>query len=411
MGVPFETALRWEQLRPSLEIFKDATSYFAKTRTQDWGARLKEYWVLQDDKLRDIKKYREYHLTRSGDTRADLDPRAELDNEEEDFRSYQLRVEMCRQRWRREFHGFMSLPVEIRDIIYSYALPKGTVIILPSKRPRRIIEVCSNDQGDLYRRYRGLRDELQDIYRNGHAPLSLIQGVSKKIHDEAARIYFGRNQFIFPTGFFYTPRYCNLIEAFESHTEAHFLRDAAERTNNAPLLRDVSYTFDMRDYRGNDYGNLYQDLSLKESIASHTISPAEALQALHDQKARDLEIDWSERILCIKRMTLDRLTLSFDECYCGIGCCRKVGWVLNLLVHKGPPPGTTEDQVYCPIDWRERPPLVVEVLGVMSRGEKLMAQEKLGQLQGSEVRFDTYVSARDQRSADVTGPDAFLLQN
>ncbi|KAL1870873.1 hypothetical protein Daus18300_004962 [Diaporthe australafricana] len=420
MGVPLETALRWEHPHTQLEVYQDAYNYFAKARTQDWDARMKEYWALQDQKPRDDEKYKYYHLKKSSDTPPDLDTQAqaELDNEERDFNSYQLRcvIEMCRKQRRHEFHGFMSLPVEIRDIIYSYVLPKGTVVMVPCERPLAIIEHCRSNHGDLYRRYRGLRIRFEDFHRNNRAPLSLVQGVNKAIHDEAARIYFGKNQFIFPTGFIRYPSYCNLLDSqgiSERHTEASFLRDAADRTNNAPLLRDVSYAFDMRDHRGVDYENLCQDISLKEAIASHTMSRADALQALHDQKARDLEMDWSERILNIKRMTLDRLALSFDECHCPIGCCRKVGWVLDLLLHKGPPPGTTEDQVYCPIDWRERPPLVVEVLGVMSRRERLMAQEKLGQLQGSELRFDTYDSATDQisQAADVTGPDAFLLQN
>lgn len=136
----------------------------------------------------------------------------------------------------------------------------------------------------------------------------------------------------------------------------------------------------MRDNMLPDIRNLYYDLNLKDSIDEGSIPPQQALQRLHDLKVMQLEIDWAERIDSIKRMTLDRLQLSFEECYCSIGCCRKVSWVLDRFLHEGPPPGTDERVIYSSFDWKVRPPLTIEVMGWRNDGEKTMISEKLGSL-------------------------------
>lgn len=88
-------------------------------------------------------------------------------------------------------------------------------------------------------------------------------------------------------------------------------------------------------------------------------------------------------------MTLDRLVLDFQECYCAMGCCRKVQWVVDRFLHEGPPPGTadTEDNAFSSIDWVSRPPLVVEVMGFVNDGEEARALKELERLPGSKVRL------------------------
>lgn len=149
----------------------------------------------------------------------------------------------------------------------------------------------------------------------------------------------------------------------------------------ASLARDVSFTFDMRDQYMDDNCNLHKgELIDKSEIDEGSLPPGEALLRLHNQKTMDLELAWVDRIDAIKTMTLDRIQLSFEECYCAIGCCRKVGWILDGFIHKDLPPGRTEDEIYCNTDWKDRSPLVIEVLGWRSEKEKTMIEEKLGQL-------------------------------
>ncbi|POS74480.1 hypothetical protein DHEL01_v207124 [Diaporthe helianthi] len=414
MGVPIETALRWEQKReydiprfyfPSA-LRECVTWHFVRLRTKEWDARLKEYWDPNEDDIQNNEKYRDYmHL---GTTRGCSWEKLRFYNDDV-LRppglpimrpGDQLRetVEKC-NRMRCDFHGFMYLPSEIRDMIYSFALCRGKVIV-PNSRPgmgfeaQEAVERYQSPNGHHYRRYEGLKGELlaMNCGRYTRIPLGLIQGVSRAVHDEAARIYFGRNQFIFPAGFFMRPRYCNMRTPYEGEARdglsSSLQRDIDNQINNAPLLRDVSYTFDMRDHPTDDYENLYTNYSIKEHVDSRTLSRSEALQALHDEKAHALEFDWAERIDRIKHMKLDRLVLDFEECYCAIGCCRKVEWVVDRLIHKGPPPGTadTEDNAYSSYDWVNRPPLMVEVMGFVDDREQLEAMAKLRRLIGSVIR-------------------------
>lgn len=423
MGVPIETALRWERKHrynvPGVERFprallEFATCHFAKIRTKDWDTRLKEYWNPNENEIRDNEEYGAFeskwrtYLRRNIKSRRDImfpsdiqastirslfasikGQTAHPEPEAED----QLRdtIEKCKELRRDEFHGFMYLPSEIRDIIYGFALCKGAVVVPNSRRgpqDHEAVEHYESPNGYYYRRYEGVKQELHAMnYSHDTILLGLIQGVSRAVHDEAARIFFGRNQFIFPAGCFVHPRYCNLRTALEAHDGEVFQRDLDNRINNAPLLRDVSYTFDMRDHLVDDHANLHTNYSIKEDIDSRSLSRGEALQALHDEKAHALEIDWAERIDSIKLMTLDRLVLDFEECYCAIGCCRKVRWVLDRFLHQGPPPDTTdtEDNAFSSYDWFSRPPRVVEVMGFVNDKEEMRAMAKLRRLVGSTV--------------------------
>lgn len=408
MGVPIETAMRWEQcheygpegcdLPP---VFRELVDqHFATARTKDWDTRLKEYWELNEYKIRDKEKYGGYRWIEFTPTNLNIAHAIKPDTsslyrpekaKDKDPISYELRstIHMCNGMRHDEFHGFMNLPSEIRDMVYGYALHKGKVAVPNSSRATRRLEPVKyylSDDGFGYSRYQGLEEELsamEDVNR-APRPLGLVQGVSKAVHDEAARVYFGGNQFVFPAGEFLLPSHCNLFHASPSAVwpAQRDGGDAADRRNNAPLLRDVSYTFDMRDHPADDYSNLYRSYEIKLSIDKRTRSPGEAMQALHDQKAFSLEVDWAERVDSIKRMTLDRLVLDFEECYCAVGCCRRVGWVLDRFLHRGPPPGTqdTERNAYSSVDWVARPPLAVEVMGFVSDEEKAMGEGKLKKL-------------------------------
>ncbi|KAG8159149.1 hypothetical protein KVR01_010810 [Diaporthe batatas] len=406
MGVPINTALRWEREHkyqfPSGERFSKAlldsvTCHFAKVRTRDWETRMMEYWNPNENDIRDNGEYESFKSKwrmKKAMSQIDLGRWAEAEAESGAEQYLRDTIEKCKQlRRSNEFHGFMYLPGEIRDIIYRLALFRGKVVVPNSRHSMgpqafEAVENYESFDGYYYRRYEGVTHELHAMRHSHHTiPLGLIQGVSRAVHDEAARIYFGSNQFIFPSGSFVHPRYCNLRTAFEAHGGDGFQRDIDNRTNNAPLLRDVSYTFDMRDHPIDDHTNLYMNYGIKASVDDGRRSRGEALQALHDAKALELEIDWAERIDSIKLMTLDRLVLDFQECYCPIGCCRKVQWVVDRFLHEGPPPGTaaTEDNAYSSYDWFNRPPRMVEVMGFVDDKEELTAMVKLRRLIGSVI--------------------------
>jgi hypothetical protein len=444
MGVPMDTALRWEQKQEydiprcefPPELRECVTWHFVQARTKDWHARLKEYWDPNEDDIKNNEKFRDLirrktaHGSQARDPEFyhDIFPRRPKEAEYEAAGYQQLRhtVERCKAMRAQEFYGFMYLPPEIRQMIYALILCKGTVIVPNSELGMRgsegLVEHCLNPYsgGYYYRRYHGSLPELIAVNhprrrsRPGATPLGLIQGVSRAVHDEAAGVYFGCNQFIFPAGQFVYPRYCNLRGGFEPPIEQNFKQqfddDLSNRTNNAPLLRDVSYAFDMRDNQTDDHSALYLCTGVKEAVDSQTISPAEALQELHDEKNSSLEVDWVERIDSIKHMTLDRLVLDFEECYCAMGCCRKVQWVLDRFVHGGPPPGTadTEDNAYAVFDWVSRPPLVIELMGLVNENEEARALRKLNNLPGAEVRL---IKAPDTENGDGRPMQELLLNN
>lgn len=157
------------------------------------------------------------------------------------------------------------------------------------------------------------------------------------------------------------------------------------------MARDVSYTFDMRDYEESDFENFHSEAFIwKRHVDTESFTREMAMRKLHDQKTELLEYEWVDRIDAIKSMTLDRLELDFEECYCSVGCCRKVGWVLDAFIHSDMPPGTLPDDIYCNTDWKTRPPLHVNVLGWRSPEEQTLMEKKLGQLRGKGTVRITY---------------------
>lgn len=342
----------------------------------------------------------------------------EFDVPSRELAAYKLRSTLAMYRRRRigsGFHGFAALPRELRDLIYAHALVRGRVAV-PNADGSLVY--WQDVLGDPYKRYEGLRRTIASfndvvvpgrrrrllnrggvVQRNNNhhlhhhpppPPVGLIQGVSRAVHQEATSIFFGRNQIVLPAGPFVHPRYFGLrVDLAEFPTDFVEVR---QYWNYAVLARDVSYTFDMRDHLVTDRDNLEEHLRVKEGVDNGSLAPRAAMQMLHDQKLFWLEVDWSERIDSIKEMTLDRLQLSFEECYCAVGCCRKVGWVLDRFVHCGPLPGVVnlEDHVWSSVDWKARPPLVIEIIGWVNAWEKEMIRGKLNRLPHSgslEVRF------------------------
>lgn len=456
MGVPIQRAWQWESdwqhHVPESFVLPKAVSEvvckgFVEARTKGWMTRLAEYWDFQERRKADEEKYgtyrwilfsERYHvhpeydinlLRTSGETFSGMlsrllvsDPNGPY-NEGTRLMAYKLRSTFAMHRRARiatEFHGFLQLPSEIRNIVYGLVLLKGTVIVPNDVKTGDSGHVTywEHHHGYTYERYRGLERSLEAMQRGNRKrkPLGLLQGVSRTVHAEATRVYFGNNQFILPSGPLSRPSLFSSLESIaDDNVQAMDLRSSRELErgkNNAALVRDVSVTFDMRDRVTGDYENLcYNDL-LRESIDEKWVPPQEALQVLHDQKALELEIVWAERIDAIKWMTLDRLELSLEECYCSIGCCRKVEWVLDRLLHKGPPPGTadTHENVYSSVDWRARLPLVIVALGWKTLREEQLIRDKLGKLRDSFGSTEIQLERHIDRQEPVMDADDLLIQ-
>lgn len=172
----------------------------------------------------------------------------------------------------------------------------------------------------------------------------------------------------------------------------------------ASLARDVSYAFDMRDSQLKDIEVVYEMDGIQDELERGEITRQEAIIQLHDCKTERLEFEWVERIEAIKYMTLDRLQLSFEDCYCSNGCCRKVDWVLDGFVYDDVPPGRTEADVFCDKPWRIRPPLVIEVFGWRNEKEKTMIQKKLDQLRGSKCNIEIHLLDPRRYEEDYYSP-------
>ncbi|PSR94353.1 hypothetical protein BD289DRAFT_427739 [Coniella lustricola] len=328
-------------------------------------------------------------------------------------------VKEALQKYRRdrigsEFYGFMDLPPEIRRVIYEYVLVQGQVPVSVCTRTQRCIDYWEHTSGRPYTRYQDLWYQSDNPWEFGFNPgghivchdhctwtknersMGLIKGVNRTVTMEAVPIYYGCNRFIFPVMSSIPPR-CWL--GGDEYSRYH------------RLLRDVSYTFDMREFgHFDDHGNLYYDRRIKRSIDKGRLSRAEAMQLLHDQRTSELEIKWVERIDLIKQMVLRRLTLSFDEAYCRVGCCRKVDWLLDRFLYSGPLPGfdaLDDRHVYSSRGWSGGPPQVIEIMGWANKAEREMIEAKLKQLPNaaSEINFAAPFSIDDSDSSSGSGSD------
>ncbi|KUI61169.1 hypothetical protein VP1G_08362 [Cytospora mali] len=454
MGVTSETAQRWEQnwqyqipvaFELPYAVSKVVSDHFTTCRTMDWMARLERYWCFQEKRKADEDKYGKYtwiqfseryhvepgRIVDSGQAKGerfsemlsrllDSDPNSPHDAGSA-LMAHKLRSTITMHRRKRigtEFHGFLQLPSEIRNMVYGLLLVKGTVIVPNNTKNSdiRYVKYWKDHQGAAYERYEGLERELKGLQRRNRErePLFLLHGVSRTFHAEAIRVYFGNNRFILPSSNLFRPSlFGSLVRIVSDDVQEMDHRSSKEfekGRNNAPLVRDVSYTFDMRDYQMEDHDNLCYNEELRESIDKESRSSQEALRMLHDQKVYELEVVWAERIDAIKWMTLDRLDLSFEECYCNTGCCRKVGWVLDRLLHAGPPPGTTHEDVYSFVDWRTRPPLVIDVVGWKNDKEEKLIREKLGRLRESLGSIEIRLGLHTNRQEPILEADDRLLE-
>lgn len=112
------------------------------------------------------------------------------------------------------------------------------------------------------------------------------------------------------------------------------------------------------------------------------LTPEALRETVHNKKLVSLQSIWVARIEATKFMTLDKLQLSFEECYCGVGCCRQVAWVCNQFTRNDE---TDVEQLgedgYWGHSYKVRPPLVIEVLGWLDLAEQTQIEKILKKLE------------------------------
>ncbi|KAI0174805.1 hypothetical protein BJ166DRAFT_587584 [Pestalotiopsis sp. NC0098] len=385
----------------------------------DWNARLSDYysssaWRVQMPYLKPTRKQTVWDLSHEGIIDEELDETdtkfiAELERPE-------LRIQPIRRhRIGTEFHGFLSLPREIRDMVYRHLVAPGMRIILFGGE-----KIIKNARGQEYDRYASLAEDLKpwmddsDVVLGGR-PFGLIQGVCKQIHLEATRVYLRENRFIFPAG-----------------DQGHRFWDGGHSFGLKQLtaaMRDVSYAFDMRDSTVSDFQSL-SDQADGGNIDLIRPPPRERiLELLHFNKEDLLKNHWFDRIQYMKRMNLERLQLAFDEAYCGFGCCRMVEWLCKVL-------STPASNMMCvdepnrdyyvaqPYEWGGvldaeecyeiyedemlpevaiRAPRVIDIFGWRDDEEKLMIENRLKSLESigtEQIRFVGQSLAQKQAEWD-----------
>ncbi|KAI4602295.1 hypothetical protein KJ359_009535 [Pestalotiopsis sp. 9143b] len=356
----------------------------------DWEARLSDHHA-RAALLERLEEEHRAHKLRSASP-------AEFHTRQRLQQTKQLRVNG-------EFHGFMHLPRELRGMVYSLLLAPG-LILMPERAGRTAVRQARNNDGQVYERYRclGLPGNPEDWQAGlgGDGGAGLLRGVSKQIHVEATSAFFRENRIVFPIGPFMTPpsifrrRRIWLGDQDLAAAEG-FVSD--ETCYWVPLLRDASYTFDMRDVPISDMQNVADVSRSFDRLRQQ--SQQVFMRALHDNRIFLLQQEWFGRIVKLKRTNLERLQVAFDECYCGYGCCRMVEWVCSHIGGMGISPNMDEipDMVgqLVPRSWgpegitENRAPRIIEISGWADNAEGLMIKAKLSQLTSrmgtKEIRF------------------------
>lgn len=166
------------------------TQHLAVERAKPWPTRLADYWA-------------HYHKHKHTDA-ATSDSRPSPGSPFADDSLDKHR----RVRIGTEFHGFMYLPREIRDMVYSYGIITGSRFLISNVHVRDWKYYVFVSWGDTpyqrFHNFRGLRGRGPPGFRSKYneppalGRMTLLMGVSCTIHAEVAQLFFSRNQLLFP---------------------------------------------------------------------------------------------------------------------------------------------------------------------------------------------------------------------
>ncbi|KAF7536618.1 hypothetical protein G7054_g4379 [Neopestalotiopsis clavispora] len=387
--------------RDDPEFGEYALNYFVEQRMKPWSTRVHDYHchetsepLLPGGNPR-RSRLRDWIVEHSKN--AIYNP--QLEHSEVEQRLERLR----KQRRGTEFHGFMSLPREIRDIVYRELVVKGTIFPPPRGEDGKTLQCfdkyLANAWGEVSERYAIFKD---DVANRSDWPAISFQAlfcVSKQFHSEVNHVFFRENRFVFPAGDWKWPLYLN--HTFVLPPLRGFRKEIWDQTHS---ITDASYTFDMRDTPLSDAENLYQLRFLgRVDNRQQPLPQQNVLELLHDNKWRILRSRWFIRILSIQNMDMRRLQMAFDESYCAVGCCRMVEWLCDTLTNlPGDIPWLSEGKWGGPKGVRA--PRVIDIFGWRDDEEKTMIEEKLAPLRDLGTRDINFLGrslSKQQEDASI----------
>lgn len=176
----------------------------------------------------------------------------------------------------------------------------------------------------------------------------MLQGVSRTVQKEAEVVFWGsKNEFVFPVGTFDYPVYFHGM-------------GIAEAAQTIPPIKNVSFAFDQRDYEGYE---LSDAVALRHTVLfdDPDLTGTALRDAIHDYRKDMLVSTWDARCRFLTvHMSLKRLQIDFEDCFCPSSCCRMVDRVCNLLA-----------------PWMEVPPEHWEIIGFWDQLEVEMIRKIL----------------------------------
>ncbi|ETS78559.1 hypothetical protein PFICI_10621 [Pestalotiopsis fici W106-1] len=356
-----------------------AIEYFASVRLVEWRGRVKNYHGPFDT-AEWLQQRRSQEEGPSSGSLAKVRDTTEMEQPVHHLR--QLRKSVT------EFHGFMSLPRELRDMVYRH------LVVTDAKRfGERICVARGKDFNQMVR----IHDRCPNLWNNqllgSNLPLlpctGALRGVSRQFHLEASRVFFQNNRFILPGRDCSWPRFLN-----GEDPKNEFDVELKELTLS---MRDVSYTFDA--YIPTMKNNQGQFIGAFDHIPPPAVQ--EFLGRLHNSRNVSLQNRWTQKILAMREMrSLERLHIDLDECSCGFGCCRKVEWVLNTLTDSFKGPVNAE---WCEKDFGGpcyQAPKVVEIGGWRNDEEMNTILERLELLKPIGMKAVHFQRASPKKKSD-----------
>jgi hypothetical protein len=318
---------------PWHRCFTELANIGRKDRQRDWSDRVAEYFAKLEEE--ELAEQRERQSCDKDDDRQ-VDDIMELDS---GFYQQMLQ-DGCDspRRWvahryrqsciGKQFHGFMHLPLAVRYLVYEHALVRGKIFVLnrlgldwgvyeQTLRRRAFTDV---DNGKRQRYIDIEEHRMPDTRLSAINPIcnGLLKGVSRAVQEEAEYVFWGvGNQFVFPPGPFHYPL------GFYEGTFARSLKPA----------KSVSYAFDMRDAGYMDPYQLRKTALAEDhgEVPFENMTTVQQREILHDMQEEMLIGVWMGRCEAIGDLPLQKLQLDVEECYCPVGCCRKVGDVFTFL--------------------------------------------------------------------------------
>ncbi|CAJ2505573.1 Uu.00g129670.m01.CDS01 [Anthostomella pinea] len=294
-----------------------------------------------------------------------------------------------KQRIGTEFHGFMHLPIELRNLIYKHLLIQVTVFV-PRVGLNYDVSYDSRRTMDWverrYSRYADIPHDWGKLYEAGKR-IGLISGASQTV-------FYGRNRFVFPYGDF-------------SFTEDNIWGPLPEYRQIHTLLRDVSISFDMRDCRRKDYcpmTNRYRygvvaqedaEDSQGNVPAAPTVARQTYLELVHNGIKWTTEEAFMGQIYVLHKMELNRLQLDLEECYYAMGCCWMVKDVLDEFIN---------------VVW-EGQLSVLEIMGWKNDAEKQMIEKKVQGMRWGGIRASIVFVGISTTEARAARKLAYAAQN